>query len=182
MKLTKFKKLKIHLIGVIWEPWMQHVDLDFLHHFSMNTWLQTVPCMQSVLHLQGEPHQHRRADQRHAADPEHSRAQAAEHRRRSRRQQGREDWHRRRHQSTLDSMTENETQTGKKDCYRSGLLNLRALCLYVSLLVSGRRSCHFHTQHFIFAIKMRCVQMHLKATKKCTQYYFSYLKGAILKN
>lgn len=57
----------------------------------MNTWLQTVPCMQSVLHLQGESHQHRRADQRHAADPEHSRAQAAEHRRRSRRQQGRED-------------------------------------------------------------------------------------------
>lgn len=64
--------------------------------------------MQSVLHLQGEPHQHRRADRRHAADPEHSRAQAAEHRGGSRRQQGREDRHRRRHQSTLDRMAGNQ--------------------------------------------------------------------------
>lgn len=68
--------------------------------FYVRSNLVTVSCMQSVLHLQGEPHQHRRADQRHEADPEHSRAQAAEHRRRPRRQQGREDRHRRRHQST----------------------------------------------------------------------------------
>ena len=56
--------------------------------------LHTVSCMQSVLHLQGEPDQHRRADRSHAPDPEHSRAEAAEHRRGSRRQQGREDRHR----------------------------------------------------------------------------------------
>lgn len=68
--------------------------------------------MQSVLHLQGEPHQHRRADQRHAADPEHSRAQAAEHRRRPRRQQGRQDRHRRRYQSMFNRMILCEEDTG----------------------------------------------------------------------
>ena len=46
--------------------------------------------MQSVLHLQGEPDQHRRAHQRHAADPEHSRGQASADRRGPRRQQRRE--------------------------------------------------------------------------------------------
>lgn len=35
-------------------------------------WLHAVSCMQSVLHLQGKPGQHRRADRRHAADPEHT--------------------------------------------------------------------------------------------------------------
>ena len=60
--------------------------------------------MQSVLHLQGEPDQHRRADRSHAPDPEHSRAEAAEHRRGSRRQQGREDRHRRCHQGTAEGI------------------------------------------------------------------------------
>lgn len=62
----------------------------------------TVSCMQSVLHLQGEPDRHRRAHQRHAADPEHSRGQAAEDRKSPGRQQGRKDRHRRCHQSTLN--------------------------------------------------------------------------------
>lgn len=74
---------------------------DFSTTFYVRSNLVTVSCIQSVLHLQGEPHQHRRADQRHASDPEHSRAQAAEHRRGARRQQGREDRHRRRHQGTF---------------------------------------------------------------------------------
>lgn len=62
----------------------------------------TVFCIQSFPHLQGEPGRHRRAHRRHAADPEHSRGQAAPDRRGVRRQQRRKDRHRWRHQSKSD--------------------------------------------------------------------------------
>ena len=56
--------------------------------------------VQSLPHLQGEPGEHRRAHSRDEADPEHSGTQTAEHRGGPRRQQGRQDRHRRRHQGT----------------------------------------------------------------------------------